>query len=132
MKFSPKQYATALMDSISTTDPKDQEKVLDNFVKVLVENNDLRLYDQIADEFHKLDLTKQGIKQVNVKSAHPLTKSNEKAIIEELNKLAKHKIELKTEVDERLIGGVVIQMDDQVIDASVANQLEQLKENLGK
>lgn len=120
------------MDSLQDTDPKDQDKVLDNFVKILVENNALRLFDQIAEEFHKLDLAKKGIKQVNVESARPLSRSNERAIIEELNKLARHKIELKKEIDERLIGGVVIQMDDQLIDASVSGQLEQLKENLGK
>ncbi|OGE87645.1 MAG: ATP synthase F1 subunit delta [Candidatus Doudnabacteria bacterium RIFCSPLOWO2_02_FULL_49_13] len=130
MKYTPKQYAKALMDAIQETNPKDQEKVLDNFVKLLVENNDLRLFDQIAGEFHKLDLGRQGIRQAEVKSTHPLTKDNEKAILEELNKLAKTKIELKTEIDERLIGGVVIQMDDQLIDASVKNQLEQLRNNL--
>ncbi len=130
MKFSAKQYATALIDSLSTTDPKDEGKVLDNFVKVLAENNDLRLFDEIEQEFHKLDLTKQGIRQVEIKSAHPLNKENEKAILEELNKIVKGKIELKKEVDERLIGGVVIRMEDQVIDASVKNQLEQLKDNL--
>jgi F-type H+-transporting ATPase subunit delta len=130
MKFSAKQYALALMDSLGTTDPKDEGKVLDNFVKVLAENNDLRLFDEIEQEFHKLDLAKQGIKQVEVKSAHPLNKENEKAILEELNKIVKGKIELKKEVDERLIGGVVIRMEDQVIDASVKNQLEQLKDNL--
>ncbi len=130
MKFSAKQYAKALMDAIQETNPKDQDKVLDNFAKILADNNDLRLYDQIAEEFHKLDLAKQGIKQVEVKSAHPLSRENEKAIVDELNKLVKGKIELKKEVDERLIGGVLIQMEDQVIDASVKNQLEQLKNNL--
>ena len=130
MKFSAKQYATALIDSLEDTNPKDQEKVLDNFVKVLAEHNDLRLFDQIEQEFHKLDLASKGIRQVDVKSAHPLNKENEKAIIEQLNKLVKGKVELKKEVDERLIGGVVIRMEDQVIDASVKNQLEQLKGTL--
>jgi F-type H+-transporting ATPase subunit delta len=130
MKFNPKQYAEALMDSLQNTNPSDQEKILDNFVKVLVANNDLRLFDQIAQEFHKIDLNRQGIKQVNVRSAHPLTKENEKAILAELNKLAKTKFEVKQEVDERLIGGVVIKMDDQVLDTTVKNQLEQLKDHL--
>ncbi len=132
MRFSAKQYAQALMDSLQDTGPKDQEKVLDNFVKLLAENNDLRLFDQIEQEFHKMDLAAKGIKQVEVRSAHPLNKENEKAILDELNKLVKGKVELKKEVDERLIGGVIIQMEDQVIDASVKNQLEQLKDNLGK
>jgi len=132
MKFTPKQYAQALIEALQDTSPKDQEKVLDNFVKVLAENNNLRLFDQISQEFHTLDLAKKGIVQATATSAHPINKENEKAIIEELNKLAKKKIELKTKVDENLIGGIIIQMEDQMIDASVKNQLEQLKNNLTK
>src|SRR3989344_3020457 len=130
MKFSAKQYATALIDSLEDTNPKDQEKVLDNFVKVLAEHNDLRLFDQIQQEFHKQDLAKKGITQVEVKSAHPLNKENEKAVIQQLNRIVKGKIELKKELDERLIGGVVIRMEDQEIDASGKNQMEQLKGTL--
>ena len=130
MKFSAKHYAQALMESLQDTSPKDQEKVLDNFVKVLAEHNDLRLFDQIQQEFHKQDLAKKGITQVEVKSAHPLNKENEKAVIQQLNRIVKGKIELKKELDERLIGGVVIRMEDQEIDASVKNQLEQLKGTL--
>ena len=99
MKFSAKQYAHALMEVLESTAPAEEEKVLDNFAKVLAENNDLRLYDAVASEFHKLELAKKGIKQVSVKSAQHLSKDNERAIIDELNKLAKMKIELKKEVD---------------------------------
>jgi len=130
MKFSPKQYALALFESLAETDPKDSSTVLDNFVKVLAENNDLRLFDEISEEFHKLELAKKGIKQAEVTSAHPLTHENEKEILHELNKLVKGDYELKKKVDEQLIGGVVIKMDDKMIDASVKNNLEQLKNNL--
>ena len=130
MKYSAKQYALALFESLAETDPKDSGTVLDNFVKVLAENNDLRLFDEISEEFHKLELNKKGIKQVEVTSAHPLTHENEKEILHELNKLVKGEYELKKKVDENLIGGVVIRMDDKMIDASVKNNLEQLKNNL--
>jgi hypothetical protein len=36
------------------------------------------------------------------------------------------------EVDETLIGGFIVKMDDQMIDASVASQLTQLKQRLTK
>lgn len=132
MKFTAKQYAEALMDSLQDTSPKDQNLVIDNFAAVLAANNDLRMFDQIAEEFHKLDLAKQGIKQAHVKSATPLSRENEKEIIEHLNKIAKTKIELKKDVDDQLIGGMVIQIDDQLIDTSIKHQLEQLKDNLGQ
>ena len=130
MKYTAKQYAEALMDSLTDTDPKDQNLVLDNFAAVLASNNDLRMFDDIAAEFHKLELAKKGIKQVEVTSAHPINAENEKEILHELNKLVKGHYELDKKVDEKIIGGVVIRMDDQMIDASVKNNLEELKNNL--
>ena len=67
MKYSAKQYAQALWDSVTDTDPKDLDLVLNNFAAILAENNDLRLFDQIGEEFHKLELAQKGIKQVEVK-----------------------------------------------------------------
>ena len=132
MKYSPKQYAQALIDSLSDTDPKDTNQVLDNFVKVLAKNNDVRMFEEITAEFHKLELAKKGIKQVEITSAHLISHATEAEIVGQLNKLAKYDIEVKKKIDEQLIGGVVIRMDDQILDASVKNSLEQLKESLSQ
>ncbi len=128
MKFTAKQYALALFESLEST--KDHNQVLDNFVTVLAENSDLKRFEEIAEEFHKLELEKKGIKQVEITSAHPINKENEHAIIEQLNKLVKGDIELKKKVDENIIGGVVVRMDDKMLDASVKNNLDKLKREL--
>ncbi len=130
MKYLAKQYAQALIEALESASPKDQEVILDNFVKVLADNNDLRLFEQIAEEFHKLELAQKGIKQVEVTTAHPLNKENEQAIIHELNKLVKGNLQLKKKVDESVIGGVVIRLEDQMLDASLKHNLEQLRKDL--
>jgi F-type H+-transporting ATPase subunit delta len=130
MKYSPKQYAQALMEALENSSPKDESLVLDNFVKVLVENSHLRMFEEISEEFHKLELRKKGLKQVEVTTARPITQENQHGIIQELNKIVKGNIELKKKVDENLIGGVIIKVDDQMLDASVKNDLEQLKKEL--
>jgi F-type H+-transporting ATPase subunit delta len=129
-KYSTKQYAQALIEALETVSPKDQDLILDNFVKILAENNDLRLFETIAEEFHKLELAKKGIKQVEITTAQPLNKEREHAIIHELNKVIKGDLELKKKVDENIIGGVVIRMEDQMLDASLKHNLEQLKKDL--
>ncbi|MEO8065229.1 MAG: ATP synthase F1 subunit delta [Candidatus Doudnabacteria bacterium] len=130
MKYAAKQYAQALLEAIESARPQDESTVLDNFVKVLAENNDLRLFDEISSEFHKLDLARKGIKQAQITSAHPLNKQNEQEIVDQLNRLVNGKVEVKKQIDEQLIGGVIIRMDDQILDASVKNNLEQLKKEL--
>ncbi len=130
MRFTPKQYAQALIETLESSSPADEGQILDNFANALAENNDLRLFDEIAAEFHKLELEKKGIKHVEVTSAHPMNPENEKQVLAELNKLVKGKFEIRKKIDENLIGGVVISMDDQMLDASVKNNLEQLKSEL--
>ncbi len=132
MKFSAKQYALALLEALEGIVHKDHNQILDNFVKVLAENNDLRIFEQIVEEFHRLELEKKGKKLAEVTSARPINRENEHAIVEELNKFVKKDVELKKKVDENLIGGVVIQMDDQMIDATVKANLEKLKKELTK
>ena len=130
MKFSAKQYATALFDALAGTATKDHDKVLDNFVNVLAIHNDLKLFDNIAEEFHKMELEAKGQKSVDVTSAKPLDRESEKQLVKELNELLNTKVELKKKVDAGLVGGVVIQMEDTVIDASVKRTLENLKGKL--
>ncbi len=132
MKFDAKQYAQALFDSLEGTDPKDVDLVLNNFVEVLALNNDTKLFPQIEEEFHKLELAKKGAKLAEVTTAHPLSKENERDIIQELNKIVKGDVEIKKKIDEKLIGGVVVRLDDQLIDASVKKQLEELKDELSE
>ncbi|MDP4000855.1 MAG: ATP synthase F1 subunit delta [bacterium] len=132
MRFTPKQLAIALQQALETSRPEDSDKVLDNFVAVLKENKALHMFEQASAEFHKLELEEKGIKEVVVKSAKPLNKSNEQEIVNAMNKIVNSKVELKKQIDESLIGGVLVSVDDTVIDASVKNQLEQLKNNLSR
>ncbi len=50
----------------------------------------------------------------------------EKALADKLNA----KIRLKTLLDKQLIGGLKVQIDDTVYDASLSQQLRSLKESL--
>lgn len=130
MKFTAKQYAAALFESLHSTISKDHDKVLDNFVKLLGENGDLKMHPEIEAEYQRIDLKSKGTTLANVTTAHNLSKEAEKDLIKELNTLIKGKVELKKKIDEGLIGGVVVQMEDTIIDASVKKSLENLKTNL--
>jgi F-type H+-transporting ATPase subunit delta len=133
MKLTSTQYATALFDAVSETNPKDQDKVLDNFVRILAQNGDLGKYDEIEAEFRKLKLSSQGIKEAEVTIAKKAELNH--SIIKELNDVVQatgllSKLEVKTRVDESIIGGVVVRVDDTLIDASVRTQLNNLNKNL--
>jgi F-type H+-transporting ATPase subunit delta len=130
MKFSVSQYAEALYHTLSETKPKDQEKVINNFIQVLKTNGDLGGYEAIIGEYEVLDRKMKGIKEVEMVTAHDGEISKE--VITSLNSVIGDNIELKKKVDESLIGGIVVKVEDTLIDASVRGHLHKLKNNLSK
>lgn len=126
--MTAQQYALALHQAISEVKPQDHDRVLENFVKVLNGNGDLGLYPQIEQEYKKIEAQSQGIKQIDVLTANK--DINTKALVAELNRIVGDRVEVYHEVDDKIIGGVVIKVDDTLIDASVRNSLESLKKDL--
>ena len=130
MSITTKQYAEALHLALHEANPKDHDKVLDNFVAVLHTNGDLGKYEAVVAEYEKMDLEAQGIKKARVTFARE-TEVNKK-IMDELNQIAGAKLQVEKEVDPDLIGGVVLRVDDTLIDASVRGQLNTLRDTLSK
>lgn len=130
MKFSIKQYAEALHQTLSETKPADADKVINNFVSVLSQNGDLHYYEAIIQEYEIYDREQKGIKEVELTTASEVKINS--AVVKELNEALGGDIELKQRVDESLIGGIVVKIEDTLIDASIRGQLNKLKNNLSK
>jgi F-type H+-transporting ATPase subunit delta len=107
-----------------------REQVLDSFVEILRANNDLRIFPQISKEIERLEFEKKGIKLVNVVSARKLSHNELSSIKSVLSRVLGKKIELRPEIDESLIGGIKVRVDDLVLDTTIKNVFEQLKMNL--
>ena len=95
-----------------------------NFIQVLVRNHRLDVMPFIHLLFEDLKREHEGVLEVTVISAHPLSDAQVKGLVDTL--AAKHgrKVTANVEVDPELIGGVRIVMGDKVIDASVRGRLE--------
>lgn len=128
MRFTHEQYAHALYESFQDTKPKDHEKIIANFIEVLKANGDLSEYERIIDAFEVYDRQQKGIHQVEVTTAQDIELN--KPLLNQLNEIVGGNIELKRKIDEKLIGGVVIKVDDTLIDGSVKRQLEHLENTL--
>ena len=123
-KFTPKQYAQALYEAVQET--RDHDVVLDNFVKVLAQNGDLGKQAEIEAEYLKLEMEAKGIKQVSVTFAQ----EHNTKILDDLNSVVKGKAEFQKNIDEGIVGGVVVRVDDTLIDASIRTQLTNLNSQL--
>jgi len=130
MKFSVQQYAEALYHTLSETKSGDQDKVINNFIRVLKTNGDLHYYEAIINVYEILDREMKGIREVEVTTARDVEINSE--IVNKLNDVIGKDIELKRKVDESLIGGIVVRVEDTLIDASVRGQLSKLKNKLSQ
>lgn len=128
MKVTPTFYAEALYQALQETKPSQQEEVLDNFVKVLADAGHLAMFAEIEAAFQQYERKQKGMVEANVLFARE--HKTQKNILNELNNLLGKNVELKTKINSGIIGGVVIETEDERIDASVKSQLSQLKKFL--
>lgn len=101
------------------------EKVL-NFIKILVEKNRFNEFEQIvqaySDELDKIN----NLQRVEVISAVELSDNQKQRVSEKLQQKLQKNIFVNWTQDKEIIGGLVIKIDDEVIDSSLKNKLEKL------
>ncbi len=81
---------------------------------------------EIATEFQKLYREKMGIKVVEVTTTQPIS-DDQRANFKRIMASKAAKVELVEKIDEKILGGFVLRMDDQQIDESVATKLNKIK-----
>lgn len=96
------------------------------FIHQLAQNKRLKVLPQIYVLFEKLLAEQQRKQDVYVTSAYKLTAAEEESLKKALAKKLGKEINLQSEVDRALIGGVLIRAGDTVIDSSVRGKLQQL------
>jgi len=101
-----------------------------NLVKLLIQNNRLALAPQILALYEILRAEHEGYVDVEVMSAYPLTKEEQRKFASMLGKQWNKKIHITTSVDKQLIGGFLARAGDKVIDGSTKGQLQQLAKKL--
>jgi F-type H+-transporting ATPase subunit delta len=96
---------------------------MQNFVRVLIENGRLALAPEIRDLFVELKNEREGMVDAVVASAFPLDAAQTAALVADLERRFKRKVRPQVTVDKELIGGVRVQVGDEMIDSSVRGQL---------
>jgi F-type H+-transporting ATPase subunit delta len=97
-----------------------------NLVRLLVENKRLSLLPEIVDLFEALKAEQEGELAAHVSSAFELTADQLSGLVSRLEAKFGRKVTATQSVDTDLIGGVVIQVGDEVMDSSVRGGLQNL------
>jgi F-type H+-transporting ATPase subunit delta len=101
-----------------------------NLAQLLVRRRRTSLGPQIAQAFQELIDEAKGISHAIVTSAVPLNEQDRAAVQRRLIEITGGQIAMETEVDESILGGLVVRIGDRLIDGSTKNRLLALKRRL--
>jgi len=101
-----------------------------NLVRLLAQRGRIETLPAVAVEYARRLNRARGIVEAVVVSAAPLTADEATAVRRKVEAMAGASVELRTEVDPALIGGLTVRVGDQLLDASVRGRLERLRDQL--
>ena len=103
-----------------------------NFFKLLALKQRERYLIAIMDVFSEIVDEAAGRLVAKVTTAVPITSEQEERFIQQLSAYSGKQVRLETTTDAQIQGGFIVQLDDTVFDASLASQLQRLKQQLAK
>jgi F-type H+-transporting ATPase subunit delta len=95
-----------------------------NFVLLLAENGRVELLPEVSELFEHLKIQHEGVLGAKIASAFPMSDEQLKDLVAGLETRFKRKIEARISIEPELIGGVKVEIGDEVLDASVRGKLE--------
>ncbi len=99
-----------------------------SFLQLIIKKKRENHLKYICIDFVDLFKKGQGLKTAVLTTAFELTKTQETNVKRSIEKEFKSKIDFNTKVNETLIGGLIIQVDDKQLDLSVSGQIQQLRD----
>ena len=103
-----------------------------NLIYLLVLKNKFKNASQISDQYTSLVDEHKGIKKADVITSIPLDDLEKRSLVDRLEKLVESKLRVNFEVDINIIGGFVARIDGTLLDGSISNKLEILRNNIGQ
>jgi F-type H+-transporting ATPase subunit delta len=106
------------------------EKITLSLIDLVVKNGRERYLPSIARVFIYETMKYKGIKETFLTTAVSVNSEVKKQITNLVSEVFNTKVELKEIIDKDILGGFILQVDDNYIDASIKNKLRKIKKEL--
>jgi F0F1-type ATP synthase delta subunit len=133
MKASPKNLAKAIFE-LSRQEPANAKKYVKDLVSKLVKEGQRQALTLVLSELETLQNKADGLQKIKIESARPVDASVKELIVSSLKnkKLLKNEAVFNEKINADLLGGVRLQIDDMLLDASYAGVFKQFQRQLKK
>lgn len=122
----PATEKAALFASIS----QDFQDLTLRFFRLITEKRRESHIRMMVKNFIRFYRKEAGIMEATLITATEVSDETARQISQDLEKTYQTRVELQKQTDDRLIGGFVLRIDDQQLDASMAEQLRKVREGL--
>jgi F-type H+-transporting ATPase subunit delta len=125
--FSTQEKQDGLDRAVSGAD-----ETIINFLKLLIENHRMPVIFRVRRGYDELWEQENKLLPVQVTSAVELDKATVKQIGDRIAEQTGQKVDLSASVEPDILGGIIVRVGNQVLDASVRNRLEQLRKQVSR
>jgi F-type H+-transporting ATPase subunit delta len=125
--FSTQEKENGLKRAVTDADP-----VIVNFLELLIEKHRMPVIFRVRANYEALWEEENKLLPVEITSAVELDESIVKQLGDRISEQTGRKVDLSARVEPDILGGIVVQVGNSVLDASVRNRLEQLRRQVVK
>jgi F-type H+-transporting ATPase subunit delta len=129
--FSPYFSSVEKSDGLERTISGADEHLV-NFLKLLTEKHRMPLLYRVRREFDDLWKRENRKLDVTVTSAVELDPKVVKEIGAAIEKQTDQDVELSSRIDEKIVGGIVLQVGNMILDASIRSRLDKLRKTVAQ
>jgi F-type H+-transporting ATPase subunit delta len=112
------------------SDKKKINEVVKDMEDFLIVGGNIQDLKAVVKEFDELLEKEEKFNTALVTSAYKLTESQQKGIESTLNNLYQQNLDFEYLIDTKVVAGIKIQVFDEIIDMTIDNALENIKESL--
>jgi F-type H+-transporting ATPase subunit delta len=108
------------------------DAVVINFLKLLIENHRMPVIFRVRRGYDELWEEENKLLPVRVTSAVELDSKTVSQIGDKIAEQTGRKVDLSSEVDPDILGGIVVRVGNSILDASIRNRLESLRRQVSR
>ena len=99
-----------------------------SFVQLMCEKGRLSCINAAIDEYFSLLDASKHVSNARVTSAVELTDGEKEKLTARLEAICRGKVNIEYFIDEKLLGGLVVEIDGKIMDGSLRQRLREIKE----
>ena len=103
-----------------------------SYLQLMCEKGRINCFLDSANEFKKLMDTLNHVSNIKVTSAVGLTVDEKNKLKDKFESTYKNKVNIQFYIDKSLLGGIIAEIDGNIIDGSLRHSLHEIKEVMNK